>query len=577
MSSRTDGKSGRSRPRFNINESTSEVSSARNAETPQNNPPLEEVPDKDFDCEMQDYRPTPFTHTSRPSTYFVHEYAAGDAGFPIQEVQPNTNIAIESNLKRTGSSFLRNRHRAGLKSNSRISSILNMNNGGFSSAVRLQSFHDLGSPLRMGTPHSEVASSTAFPDEFTSSVTDPNELPIIVKPKVLYQNPFTSTVLPSTYQPINQWSALKNAYLKEFLAEWFGTMIMLFFTGAVVTQVNLGRQSQMNLYQAAMAEVAEAGGVDDATMKMFDAIKLLVTPTTAGTFDDVAFGWAAGVMIAWFAAGGSAISGAHLNPSITVASFIYKGFPLKKVPVYILGQYIGAFFGTLLAFGYYRKSVSEEFPDYRSSESVASFYFVYPKPYLTRSRQFVSELICTGLLQIGVFALTDPYTSLTNYIFPIANWILIYVIMASSSYQTGCAMNGARDMGPRLALYAYGFHHDIIWQTHRHFAWVPQVAPIIGSLLGGFLYDVFIYQGHESTVNWPLATHKAVLRNTFMTLFSRTPEQLRRKEHKKLQRTNTSSDESSMEEKKNNDDAKTVRFEHNKAEEAVNIPPAVTE
>lgn len=97
------------------------------------------------------------------------------------------------------------------------------------------------------------------------------------------------------------------------------------------------------------------------------------------------------------------------------------------------------------------------------------------------------------MLQAGTFALTDPYTCLSSDVFPLMMFILIFIINASMAYQTGTAMNLARDLGPRLALYAVGFDHKMLWVHHHHFFWVPMVGPFIGALMGGwFTMSVFI-------------------------------------------------------------------------------------
>ncbi|CCK70368.1 MIP/aquaporin family protein KNAG_0E01000 [Huiozyma naganishii CBS 8797] len=487
---------------------------------------LEDVPEEEEDSRFfDDESAGPFTSTSRPAAYFLQEFSMRDGGaqFPVQEVVPNTNVAVGSshNLNHNTDSFLRNRfqRRAGSTSN-----------------VSIDALADGAG----GQPPLPPTSSSVFEDALET-----DNLPIMVKPKALYQNPLTPTVLPSTYHPINTYSAIKATYLKEFFAEILGTMVMLFFGGSVVTQVHLGQQMQIDRYQAAVREVIAAGGdLNENTLKMIDSLKYLISSTSSGTFDNIAMGWAGAGMLGWFAAGGSAISGAHLNPAITISSFVFRGFPGKKVPIYILGQYIGAFCGTLISYSFYRVCIGQAYADHTTLEAVGNFFYVVPQPYLTRQKQFVSELVCTGILQLCAFALTDSYTSLTNNIFPLAAFFMSFVINASLSYQTGCAMNPARDMGPRLALYACGFKKNIIWQAHRHFVWVPQVAPIVGALTGGLLYDLLIYQGHESPVNWPLSMHKKVWRRTINSFLRKTPEKwnLRGVKHRELKRRRSSVD-----------------------------------
>ena len=130
-------------------------------------------------------------------------------------------------------------------------------------------------------------------------------------------------------------------------------------------------------------------------------------------------------------------------------------------------------------------------------------FCTYPQEYLSSSRQFVSELICSAVLQIGIFALTDPYTCLRSDLFPLMLFVLIFCLIGATSLQTGAGLNPARDLGPRLALASIGFDSRALWKAHHHYFWVPIVAPFVGTLLGGTIYDICIYQGHESPLNWP--------------------------------------------------------------------------
>ncbi|SJM88348.1 related to Glycerol uptake/efflux facilitator protein [Zygosaccharomyces bailii] len=464
----------------------------------------------DYDYEMQDYRPTPFTtRTSRARSntpYIPHYMMAQGHQFPVQEVVPNSQMAIATGVDPNASRSHMDSMRGNMRSRTQTvtSNVLNPEE-----ARPSRSTTRPGSHVSDGAGSKHGSEEDVSHEDHGDSEEHALNVPLMVKPKTLYQNPQTPTVLPSTYHPINKWSSLKHGYLKEFLAEFMGTMVLIVFGTAVTCQVNTAAKIQQDGFDQALAQLTNTPG---GLVQTAETFKELVSSTSGGTFDDVALGWAAASVMGYFAAGGSAISGAHLNPSMTVSNFIFRGFPFKKIVNYIAGQLLGAFAGALILYIFYKRVIEEAFPhEWWKTESVASMFCVFPKAYLSTARQFVSEYICTAMLQVGIFALTDPYTCLSSELFPLMLFILIYIVNASMSYQTGCAMNMARDLGPRLALYAVGFNRHLLWIKHKHFFWVPIVAPFLGSITGGLIYDICIYQGHESPVNWPLATYRDII------------------------------------------------------------------
>ncbi|CCF60628.1 hypothetical protein KAFR_0L00210 [Kazachstania africana CBS 2517] len=326
---------------------------------------------------------------------------------------------------------------------------------------------------------------------------------IRVKPKRIHQNPQTPMVLPSTHKPKNLLSWLKQkTYLKEFFAEFLGTMVMIIFGSSVLCQVICANKLQDNGFNDKMVQFN-----DTEVSNSLENLKLVFATGVAGSFDNIAFGWAAAVTMGYLTAGGSTISGGHLNPSITIANCVFRAFPIKKVPIYVAGQLFGAIFGCLIAFGLYKEVIVEAFTNWWDHEAVGAMFCTMPMPFLSSARQFLSELLCTAMLQACIFALTDPYTSLSTNVFPILLFILVFVINASMSLQTAASMNLARDFGPRLALTMLGFSKQILWSDYYHYFWVPIIAPILGALLGGLIYDIFIYQGNDSPVNWPHASY----------------------------------------------------------------------
>ncbi|KAM3162580.1 Glycerol uptake/efflux facilitator protein [Lachancea thermotolerans] len=431
-------------------------------------------------------------HRISASASYVPRNGEGGGGsnYAVQQVVPNTHIPMSrSNSGNNGSgggggggsghsTGYRNRAQSGVSSN-----YMNMR------SVQSNS----GSAQNVSQPE-----ASADPRD--------NDIPLMVKPKTLYQNPQTPTVLPSTYHPINTWSTLKQTYLKEFLAEFMGTMVMIFFGCTVVCQVRSGQQQQRVTFLKELSASTQVPAENK-----IELLQYLMPVDQFGTYDDVALIWGGAVVMGYFAAGGSALSGGHLNPALTLSNCVFRGFPWRKVPVYWAGQLLGAYCGALIVFAYYMPVIKYVYPDWNGNETVLGMFCTSPLQYLDSSRQFISELICSAVLQVGIFALTDPYTCLRSDLFPLMLFVLIFCLIGATALQTGAGLNPARDLGPRLALATVGFESDTLWRAHHHYFWVPIVAPFVGTLLGGTVYDICIYQGHESPLNWPysLVKHKA--------------------------------------------------------------------
>lgn len=458
-----------------------------------------------------------------PTTNYIPEYRLGRDDptiFPIQEVIPNSQEAMEELAARSrrraraaaahhaasAQASMAARSRAPSMGGSRTNTL---NVGDLYKSTNLDNATVADGEQRSGVdPLEGEQEGELLDDGMGGEFEYPDEVPLVVKPKILHQNPQTPTVLPSTFHPISKWSAVKQYYLKEFLAEWLGTMMMVFFGHCVDIQVNAGAQIQKNEYFAAVAELNRTRAVTNDTLHILNTMPLLVSTTPSGTYNNVPLGWASAVVMGYFSSGGSAISGAHLNPAATVTTFFFRGFPAKKMPIYFAGQLMGGFCACMLSYIFYKRVIMEGYPNWYESETVASFFVTYPRPYLSTERQITSEFMCTAAMQLCVFALTDPYTSLAADVFPLLLFLMALVVNSSMSFQTGSAMNTARDLGPRLALWALGFDRKNLWIHHHRYFWVPMIVPFWGSMVGALIYDFFIYQGHESPVNWPLAVYK---------------------------------------------------------------------
>lgn len=225
-----------------------------------------------------------------------------------------------------------------------------------------------------------------------------------------------------------------------------------------------------------------------------------------GSYQSISWGWGLGVMLGIYVAGDS---GAYLNPAITFSSCLFRQLPWRRFPIYFIAQVLGAFVGSGIVYANYINAIDfVEGPGIRTvppaENATAGIFCTYPQAFLTKSSQFFSEFIASAILMFVIFALKDPSNNgvgKSDKWFPLALFFLIFGLGACFGWETGYAINLARDFGPRLMSYAVGYGPEV-WSAGGYYFWIPMVAPFCGCAFGGFLYDLFIFTG-PSPVNTP--------------------------------------------------------------------------
>ncbi|MFD2644680.1 MIP/aquaporin family protein [Pseudomonas japonica] len=204
--------------------------------------------------------------------------------------------------------------------------------------------------------------------------------------------------------------------------------------------------------------------------------------------------WGVGVSMAIYLTAG--ISGAHLNPAVSIALCLFAGFEKGKLPFYILAQIAGAFCGAALVYALY----SSLFFDYeqthamvrgsQASLELASVFSTYPHAALSTGQAFLVEVIITAILMAVIMALTDDNNGLPRGpLAPLLIGLLIAVIGSAMGPLTGFAMNPARDFGPKLMTFLAGWG-EVAFTGGRDIPYflVPVFAPIMGASVGAALY-----------------------------------------------------------------------------------------
>lgn len=175
------------------------------------------------------------------------------------------------------------------------------------------------------------------------------------------------------------------------------------------------------------------------------------------------------------------ISGAHLNPAITLAMLLAKKVTWAQLPLYVLGQMLGAFLGSGAVYLIY---INHFHGDKPSEYKLMSFC---TKPqYKNHKINFLTETVATFVLVLSVFALIDVRNEVSMSIFPLIVGFVVFSIGLSLGGTTGYAINPVRDFCPRLfhSLINYPNKHSNEWE----YAWVPVFAPLLGS---AFAYVVY--------------------------------------------------------------------------------------
>ncbi|HST83665.1 MAG TPA: MIP/aquaporin family protein [Kineosporiaceae bacterium] len=235
----------------------------------------------------------------------------------------------------------------------------------------------------------------------------------------------------------------------EMAAEFLGTFILILFGTGVVAQV-------------------VAGGLGD--------------------HDSIAWAWGLGVTLGIYTAG--RISGAHLNPAVTVALALFQKFPVRKIAPYCTAQFLGAFVAALVVRWNYSEVIAKIDPDHTiKTQGIFSTLPGNGTLPVSAMGGFRDQIIGTAILVFLVFAITDARNSapLANLAPFIIGLVVVAIGMAWGT-DAGYAINPARDFGPRLATFFTGYGGAFRDQYGGLYWWIPIVGPLLGGVVGGALY-----------------------------------------------------------------------------------------
>ncbi|QDT02080.1 Glycerol uptake facilitator protein [Rubripirellula lacrimiformis] len=205
----------------------------------------------------------------------------------------------------------------------------------------------------------------------------------------------------------------------------------------------------------------------------------------------ISAGWGVAVFVGAFCA--NEVSGAHLNPAVSIAMFVAGKMELELMVLYIAAQFVGAIIGAALVYAFYR-------PHFDATDDAdAKLACFSTGPAIPGNMQaFFCEAIGTFALILPIFLMaapslvhgsgpadTDPILGLGSLgLLPVG--LLVFGIGMSLGGTTGYAINPARDLGPRLVHFLFPIKgkRDSDWG----YAWVPVAGPIVGAVLAAVVY-----------------------------------------------------------------------------------------
>jgi glycerol uptake facilitator protein len=232
--------------------------------------------------------------------------------------------------------------------------------------------------------------------------------------------------------------------MSPYLAEFFGTMLLIVLGDGVV-----------------------AGAV------------LKGTKSENAGWLPIVMGWGLAVTLAIYAVG--SISGAHLNPAVTIALAWSGNFEWALVPGYCAAQILGAFTGAVIVWLHY-------LPHWGKTDSASAKLSIFCTTPAVRSpfNNLISEIIATMVLVMALlFIGANRFTEGLN---PLVVGLLIIAIGLSLGGTTGFAINPARDFGPRLAHFILPISGK--GSSDWRYSWIPVVGPIVGGVLGAWVYQL---------------------------------------------------------------------------------------
>ncbi|XP_076016008.1 aquaporin-3a [Genypterus blacodes] len=254
---------------------------------------------------------------------------------------------------------------------------------------------------------------------------------------------------------LSRFFQIRNLLLRQAMGECLGTLILVMFGCGAVAQLVL------------------SGG----SHGMFLTVNF-------------AFGFAAtlGILVC------GQVSGGHLNPAVTFALCLLGRERWRKFPMYFAFQTLGGFLGAAVIFGMYYDALWDHPGCFNVTgpNATAGIFATYPGKHLTIVNGFFDQIIGTAALIVCILAIVDPYNnSIPQGLEAFTVGFVVLVIGLSMGFNSGYAVNPARDLGPRIFTAVAGWGSEVFTVRNGWFL-VPVFAPFLGTIIGVVIYQLMV-------------------------------------------------------------------------------------
>jgi len=261
--------------------------------------------------------------------------------------------------------------------------------------------------------------------------------------------------------PILDWARIhariEYGVVREIIAEFLGTFLLLLFTTA----------GTCNIY-------AMSGNFNSATFFM-----------TSATVIPVAFGY----FIATLLFGG--VSGAHINPAVSVGLAIAGRLSWIKLHAFILVQFVGGYLGSMLGYALFKSYITRSITGSPINVVNSVAFFNASPGFIPLGAGFANEIVISAIFMMSVMAIKDMWNSHSpRWSQGILTGLVVLGLGFGFGQTTGVAINPVRDLCPRLAAISYGWSSSAAFKGVLNQNWwsVGLFAPFIGAAVGSFLY-----------------------------------------------------------------------------------------
>ncbi|KAM8975814.1 aquaporin-3-like [Pelodytes ibericus] len=255
----------------------------------------------------------------------------------------------------------------------------------------------------------------------------------------------------------------KNHYVRCGLAEFLGTLILILFGCGSVAQMELSGFAKAQFLSVNMA---------------------FGFAVTAGAYVCVG------------------VSGAHLNPAVSLAMYLLRNMTGRLMLVYWLAQFLGAFAGAVLVFALYFDAIyvySGGNFTVTGPQSTAGIFASYPSEHLSVINGFTDQVIATAALLIAILAIMDKANGAPPpRLQPLFIGIMVLLVGLAMGFNCGYPINPARDLGPRIFTAIAGWGLEV-FSAGGSWWWVPVIGPLVGAVIGVVIYEVCIEIHHPDT------------------------------------------------------------------------------